>query len=228
MKTIPSLAGKVAVVTGASRGVGAGIAMLLGEQGATVYVTGRTTASKPGTIPGTISEVANSITTAGGVGIPVVCDHADDGQIKALFERVQAEQGHLDILVNNATAVGPDPFAPPPFWNKSLTISEQFTVGLRSAFVASYYAAPLLIAADVGLVVNVSYYGAVSYHLDPAYGATKAGLDKLTFDMAQDFKPYKVAVVSIWPGPTATEHARDLLSKLPNGDKILETSETPE
>ena len=77
MKTIPSLAGKVAVVTGASRGVGAGIAMLLGEQGATVYVTGRTTASKPGTIPGTISEVANSITTAGGVGIPVVCDHAD-------------------------------------------------------------------------------------------------------------------------------------------------------
>jgi NAD(P)-dependent dehydrogenase (short-subunit alcohol dehydrogenase family) len=129
MKTIPSLAGKVAVVTGASRGVGAGIATLLGEQGATVYVTGRTTASKPGTTPGTISEVADSITRAGGVGIAVVCDHADDAQIKALFERVKAEHGHLDILVNNATALGPDPYAPPPFWNKSLTISEQFTVG---------------------------------------------------------------------------------------------------
>src|SRR6266852_6365674 len=227
MKTISSLAGKVAVVTGASRGVGAGIATLLGEQGATVYVTGRTTASKPGTTPGTIGEVAESITTAGGVGIAVVCDHADDAQIKALFERVKAEQGHLDILVNNATAVGPDPFAPPPFWNKSLTISEQFTVGLRSAFVASYYAAPLLIAANKALVVNISYYGAVSYHLDPAYGATKAGLDKLTFDMAQDFEPYGVAVVSVWPGPTATERATFLVSKIPGGDKIIDNSETP-
>ncbi|MGA7629343.1 MAG: SDR family NAD(P)-dependent oxidoreductase [Terriglobales bacterium] len=115
MKTIPSLAGKVAVVTGASRGVGAGIATLLGEQGATVYVTGRTTASKPGTTPGTINEVADSITREGGVGIAVVCDHADDAQTRALFERVKAERGHLDILVNNATALGPDPYAPLPF-----------------------------------------------------------------------------------------------------------------
>src|SRR5258708_28210504 len=133
MKTIPCWAGKVAVVRGERRGVGAGIATLLGEQGATVYVTGRRTASKPGTTRGTIGEVAESITTAGGVGIAVVSDHADDAQIKALFERVKAEQGHLNILVNNATGVAPDPFAPPPFWNKSLTISEQFTVGLRSA-----------------------------------------------------------------------------------------------
>jgi len=93
--------------------------------------------------------------------------------------------------------------------------------------VASYYAAPLLIAADKALVVNISYYGAVSYHLDPAYGATKAGLDKLTFDMAQDFEPYGVAVVSVWPGPTATERAKSLISKLPGGDKIIENSETP-
>src|SRR5258705_12652816 len=160
MKTIPSLTGKVAVITGASRGVGAGIATLVGEQGATVYVTGRTTAWKPGKIPGTIGEVAEPITTAGGVGIAVVCDHGDDAQIKPLFERVKAEQGHLDILVNNATAVAPDPFAPPPFWNKSLTISEQFTVGLRSALIPGYYSAPLLIAADGALVVNVSFYGA--------------------------------------------------------------------
>src|SRR5258708_37183081 len=132
MKTIPSLAGKVAVVTGASRGVGAGIATLLGEQGATVYVTGRTTASKPGTAPGTISEVADSISKAGGVGIAVVCDHADDSQIKALFERVKAERGHLDILVNNATAVGPDPFAPPPFRNKTLTNSVHVPVGFST------------------------------------------------------------------------------------------------
>jgi NAD(P)-dependent dehydrogenase (short-subunit alcohol dehydrogenase family) len=202
------------------------IATLFGDQGATVYVTVRTTASKPGTTPGTIIEVAEAITTAGGVGIAAVCDHADDAHIKALFERVKAEQRHLDILVNNATAVGPDPFAPPPFWSKSLTISEQFTVGLRSAFVASYHAAPLLIAADGALVVNVSYYGAVSYHLDPTYGATKAGLDKLTFDMAQDFKPYKVAVVSIGPGPTATERSKSVIAKIPAGDKILASQQT--
>src|SRR5258707_14794911 len=127
MKTIPSLTGKVAVITGASRGVGAGIATLLGEQGATVYVTGRTTASKPGTIPGTIGEVAESITTAGGVGIAVVGDHADEAQNKGLFEREKAEQGNVNILVNKATAGGPDPLAPPPVWNKRLPIPAQIT-----------------------------------------------------------------------------------------------------
>ena len=227
MSSLPSLVGKVAVVTGASRGIGKGIATVLGEQGASVYVSGRTTAATPKATSGTINEVAETITASGGVGIAVRCDHADDAQIKALFERVKAEQGHLDILVNNATTLGPDPFAPPPFWTKSLAISEQFTVGLRSAFVASYYAAPLMIAANESLLVNISYYGAVSYHLDPAYGATKAGLDKLTFDMAQDFEPYGVAVVSLWPGPTATERAKALVSELPGGDNILENSETP-
>src|SRR6266404_3994743 len=227
MSSLPSLVGKVAVVTGASRGIGKGIATALGEQGASVYVTGRTTAATPKATSGTINEVAETITASGGVGIAVRCDHADDAQIKALFERVKAEQGHLDILVNNATTIGADPLAPPPFWKKSLAIAEQFTVGLRSAFVASYYAAPLLIAADKALVVNISYYGAVSYHLDPAYGATKAGLDKLTFDMAQDFEPYRVAVVSLWPGPTATERSKSVIAKLPGGDKIIENSETP-
>ena len=227
MRNLPSLAGRVAVVTGASRGIGKGIAMLFGERGATVYATGRTTAASRESASGTINEVAEAATAAGGVGIAVRCDHADDAQIKALFEQVKAEQGQLDILVNSATTLGLDPLAPPPFWNKSLAIADQFTVGLRSAFVASYYAAPLLIAADRALVVNISYYGAVSYHLDPAYGATKAGLDKLTFDMAQDFEPYGVAVVSLWPGPTATERAKFLISKLPGGDKIIEDSETP-
>jgi len=222
-----SLAGKVAVVTGASRGIGAGVATLLGERGATVYVTGRTTSSTPNATSGTIYEVADRITAAGGVGIAVRCDHADDAQIKALFEQVKTEQGHLHILINSATTLGADPLAPPPFWKKSLAIADQFTVGLRSAFVASYYAAPLLIAADKALLVSISYYGAVSYHLDPAYGATKAGLDKLAFDMAQDFAPYGVAVISVWPGPTATERAKSLISKLPGGDKIIENSETP-
>src|SRR5260370_1391622 len=227
MTSLPSLVVKVAVVPGASRGIGKGIATVLGEQGGRVYVSGRTAGDMAEASSGTINEVGETITASGGVGIAVRCDHADDAQIKALFERVKVEQGHLDILVNNATTLGPDPFAPPPFWTKSLAISEQFTVGLRSAFVASYYAAPLMIAANESLLVNISYYGAMSYHLDPAYGATKAGLDKLTFDMAQDFEPYGVAVVSLWPGPTATERAKALVSELPGGDNILENSETP-
>jgi NAD(P)-dependent dehydrogenase (short-subunit alcohol dehydrogenase family) len=216
MSSIPSLSGKVAVVTGASRGIGKGIARILGKQGAIVYMTGRSL------------ETVTETTEAIGTGIAAQCDHANDEQVRSLFERVKSEQGQLDILVNNATILGSNPFAPPPFWTKSIEIAAQFTVGLRSAFVASYYAGPLLASAAYALVVNISYYGAVSYHLDPAYGATKAGLDKLTFDMAQDFKPYGVAVVSLWPGPTATERARELVSKLPGGDKILETSETPE
>jgi len=99
-------------------------------------------------------------------------------------------------------------------------------VGLRSAFVASYYTGTSVDRGRWALVVNVSYYGAVSYRLDPAYGATKAGLDKLTFDMAQDFKPYRVVVLSIWPGTTATERAKSVLAKVPGSVKIVESAET--
>jgi NAD(P)-dependent dehydrogenase (short-subunit alcohol dehydrogenase family) len=228
MNHLPSLTGTVAVVTGASRGIGAGIATVLGKQGATVYVTGRSRKGDAASHSGTIDEVATSITDSGGRGIAAECDHANDTSVAAVFERVKQEQGKLDLLVNNATALGPDPFAPPPFWTKSLAITEQFQVGLRSAFIASYYAAPLLIKASRSLVVNVSYYGSVSYHLDPAYGATKAGLDKLTHDMAQDFRPFGVAVVSIWPGPTATERAKTIVAKLPGGEEILASQETPQ
>jgi NAD(P)-dependent dehydrogenase (short-subunit alcohol dehydrogenase family) len=219
---------KVVVVTGASRGIGKGIALALGSQGATVYVTGRTVAAGDAVSAGTVSETAKVITAAGGVGIPVVCDHADDEQVKALFERIASEQGHVDILVNNATAQAPDILKPPPFWTKSLRLADQMTVGLRSAYVSTYYAAPLLLSSQKALVVNISYYGAVSYFFDPAYGATKAGLDKMTWDMAQDFKEYPVAVVSIWPGGTATERNVAFLSQAPGGEEMLKSFETPQ
>ncbi len=107
-----ALQGKVAVVTGASRGIGKGIAMALGDAGATVYVTGRTTAAGQAKLPGTIGETAEAVTKRGGRGIAVACDHSDDTQIKRLFERVADEQqGQLDVLVNNVYKI-PDP----PAW----------------------------------------------------------------------------------------------------------------
>lgn len=136
-----SLVGRVAVVTGASRGVGRGIALALGAYGATVYVTGRTLDRTQGHTSGTLNEVTAELNTLGGRGIAVRCDHADDTQVSKLFDRVQAEHGRLDLLINNATAIGPNPLAPPPFWNKNLDIADQFIVGLRTAFVACYYAA---------------------------------------------------------------------------------------
>jgi NAD(P)-dependent dehydrogenase (short-subunit alcohol dehydrogenase family) len=225
---VPStLTHAVAVVTGSSRGIGKGIAVELGARGATVYVTGRTV--RPGThpLPGTIQQTADEVTAAGGTGIPVAVDHADDAQVRALFDRVTEEQGHLDLLVNNVSAVPSDATSPPPFWTKSPAAADQITVGLRSAYVATYFAAPLLLASDRALVVNISYYGSVSYHLDPAYGATKAGLDKMTWDMAQDFRERGVAVVSVWPGPTSTERSLALRPQLADGQDRANTSETP-
>lgn len=223
-----SMSGKIAVVTGASRGIGRGIALVLGAQGATVYVTGRSEAAGDHALPGTIHETADVITAAGGIGIAVACDHGDDAQVEALFAKVRQDHGRVDLLVNNAAYIPAECLNPPPFWTKPITLADQITVGLRSAYVSTYYAAPLLVAAHDALVVNISFYGAVSYHLDPAYGATKGGLDKMTSDMAKDFKPFGVTVVSVWPGPTLTEMAVSLLSALPAGEAMMETFETLE
>lgn len=134
---------KVALVTGASRGAGRGIARGFGELGYTVYVTGRTIT--PGdakgwdgsVLPGTVSETAAEVTAAGGIGIAVVCDHADDGQVAALFDRIASEQGRLDILVNNATFIHSQLIEKKPFWEKEIQAVDILDVGLRSAYVAS-------------------------------------------------------------------------------------------
>lgn len=195
----------VIVVTGASRGAGKGIALALGAQGATVYVTGRTKNEGDADLPGTVFATAAQITERGGKGIAVVCDHGDDNQVKALFERVQQEQGKLDILVNNALMVPDGLTDHGPFWSKPLALQDILNVGMRSTYVASYYAAPLLIAAGSGLLVNTSSFGGRCYMHGPAYGAGKAAVDKMAHDMAVDFKPHEVAVVSLWMGLLKTE-----------------------
>jgi dehydrogenase/reductase SDR family protein 1 len=197
------LAGQIAVVTGASRGVGKGAALGLGEAGATVYVTGRTI--EGGRIPGTVAETAEAVTALGGRGVPVVCDHADDAQTKALFDRVMAECGRIDILVNNAFAI-PEGRLHGPFWELPIDQWDTMhTVGLRSHFVASVFAAPAMIAAKRGLIVNVSSFGAKIYAISVAYGSGKAALDRMSRDMGRELLPHGVCAVSLWPGIVKTE-----------------------
>jgi NAD(P)-dependent dehydrogenase (short-subunit alcohol dehydrogenase family) len=206
---------RIAVVTGASRGAGKGIALALGAAGATVYVTGRSTAAGDSRYGGTVAETAQLITEAGGLGIAVAVDHADDQAVAALFGRIKQEHGKLDILVNNAADLNARTIDAGSFWEKPLEAVELLNVGLRSHFVASYYAAPLLIANGRGLIVNTGHYGAVCYFRGPVYGAQKAGADKMAADMAKELRPHNVAAVSIWMGALDTERARAYLASLP-------------
>ncbi|MBS0466533.1 MAG: SDR family NAD(P)-dependent oxidoreductase [Proteobacteria bacterium] len=201
------------MVTGASRGVGQGIAQALGAAGMTVYVTGRSTQEgerKLGAAPlhGTIHSSAAAVTAAGGRGIAVACDHGVDAQAAALFQRITVEQGRIDILVNNALAIDDSLIAPGRFWEKPLAQAQMLNVGLRSHYVASHHAAPLLLAAGkegAALVVFTSSFGAGCYMHGPAYGAQKAGCDKMAFDMAVDFEGTGVAALSLWLGVQRTE-----------------------
>ena len=213
----------IAVVTGATRGLGRGIARALGARGFTVYVTGRGADE--------LSKAAAEVTAAGGRGIATRCDHSSDEEVKALFDRVRADSGRLDILVNNAAAVYPrDLSTPGPFWQKPLHLVDMIDVGLRSNYVAAYHAAPLMIDAGDSLMAHISFYGAVSYFHGPAYGAAKAGTDKMSFDMAVDLRPHNVASVSIWPGFILSDMLKAFPREHlpPNVAASLPNFETPE
>lgn len=196
---------RVVLVTGASRGAGKGIAQAFGSLGDIVYVTGRTKKEGDAPLPGTVFATAEDINQRGGKGVAVICDHSDDEQVAALFAQIEKEHGRLDILVNNATYLHDDITAKGPFWEKSLNLCQILDVGLRSSYVASYYAAKLMAKQQRGLIVNTSSPGAACYMHGPAYGAQKAGHDKLAWDMAHDLRPFNVAAVSIWMGVLNTE-----------------------
>jgi NAD(P)-dependent dehydrogenase (short-subunit alcohol dehydrogenase family) len=219
----------VAVVTGASRGAGLGIAHALGRHGCTVYVTGRT--EKPGqsALAGTIHETAELVTAAGGEGVAVAVDHADDEQTKALFDRVEREQGRLDILVNNAAVIRDEMMARTPFWEKPTNVIDILDVGLRSGYVATVYAAPLMTPQHRGLVVFTSAPGAAHYVFGPSYGVHKAGVDKMAADMAVDFKEFGIASVSVWMGILLTERLKSIVAGAPEKfGAMLDIAETPE
>lgn len=196
---------RVVLVTGASRGAGKGIAQAFGSLGDIVYVTGRSQKEGDAPLPGTVFATAEEITRRGGIGVPVICDHSDDAQVAALFARILQEQGRLDILVNNATYLHDDLVKPGPFWEKSLDLVNILDVGLRSTYVTSWHAAKIMAEQKSGLIVTTSSPGAACYMHGAAYGAQKAGCDKMMHDMAIDLKPVNVTCVSIWMGVLKTE-----------------------
>ncbi|WP_460356087.1 SDR family NAD(P)-dependent oxidoreductase [Mycobacterium sp. ZZG] len=201
----------VAVVTGASRGAGLGIATALAGRGWRVYGTGRTVADD----------------APWGTGVRV--DHRDDDAVGALFDRVGAEAGRLDLLVNNAAVIADGLVSPKPFWQKPRDLADVLDVGLRSAYVASWHAAPLLIAQRHGLIAFTSSPGSVCYMHGPAYGAQKAGVDKMAADMAVDFRGTGVATVSVWMGILLTEKLRSAFDGNPDAlAAFAEQAETPE
>ncbi|EGD56586.1 SDR family NAD(P)-dependent oxidoreductase [Gordonia neofelifaecis] len=227
--------GKVAVVTGASRGAGKGIALALADAGAMVYVTGRTPrgGSSEDGLSGSIHATVDEIAERGGRAVAVPVDHRDDRQVADLFATVEREHGGLDILVNNAIALPAMPDSPTQgFWERSLDSElALLDVGLRSHYVAAHFAAPLLIK-NRGLLVQISSPGARTYlpgvH-GPTYGAGKAGGDKMTYDMAQELRPHGVTVMSLWPGILATERVLANVEADPDlVGKVFPSLETPE
>jgi NAD(P)-dependent dehydrogenase (short-subunit alcohol dehydrogenase family) len=210
------LEGTVALVTGASRGVGKGIAVGLGEAGATVYITGRTAEEGRAAVPlsGNVHATADEVTRAGGRGIAVVCDHTDDEQTRAVFARIAAEQnGRLDVLVNNVWGgyefyrTGESRFwEERGFWDAPFSrFDRMFTAGVRAHYVCAALAAPLMIARGAGLIVNVSYHASKMTMLGVAYGAAKAADDHMAACMAHELAPHRVTAVALWPGLVRTE-----------------------
>jgi NAD(P)-dependent dehydrogenase (short-subunit alcohol dehydrogenase family) len=200
-----ALDGKVAVVTGGSRGIGKGAALELAEAGATVYVTARSVKEGDAPLPGTVAQTVQEVEALGGTGIAVGCDVRNDEALRDLFKRVDAEQKRLDVLVNSAF-YDPGMDAAKPFWETPLSWYDDLNAaGTRGAYVATYFAAPLMVRQGSGLIANISSMGAVHHFLNTAYGMGKAALDKLTKDAGRELKPHGVATVSIWPYLVKTE-----------------------
>jgi NAD(P)-dependent dehydrogenase (short-subunit alcohol dehydrogenase family) len=197
------LDGKIVLVTGASRGGGKGIALVLGEEGATVYVSARSVRGEPTTLarPGTIDDTAEELSARGGTGIPVRCDHTDDTQVEALFRQIRTNHGRLDLLVNNAWSgyeIPPDPSL--AFWEIEWRHWDlMFDGGLRAAAFASTLAAPLMLEAGSGLIVNITWV-LDRPHGHAFYEVVKNATNKLTEQMADDLRPHGVACVAVSPG----------------------------
>ncbi|WP_336210904.1 SDR family oxidoreductase [Nonomuraea sp. LPB2021202275-12-8] len=216
--------GAVAVVTGAARGVGRGIALVLGETGATVYVTDRESRHhRHSALPGTVEDTAEQVSERGGRGIPVRVDHHDDAAVESLFDRVRDEQGGLDLLVANACNGNALPFEGGPFWTLPLEHwHNMIDIGVRSHLVTVHYAAPLLIERR-GLAVLTGYADpeaeVIAGHL--FYDLAMTSVSRLAHSMAHDLRPHGVTALVLSPGFTRTEAIIAVLGEdVPGGDSV--------
>jgi NAD(P)-dependent dehydrogenase (short-subunit alcohol dehydrogenase family) len=220
----------VAVVTGASRGVGKGIALALGEAGATVYLTGRSDVG--GTtegLPGTIRDTADAVTQRGGQGVAVHCDHTADADVEALFTRVTQEQGRLDVLVNNVWG-GYEQFNwsrfSASFWEQPLRQWHgMFESGVRAHLVASRLAAPLMLSNHRGLIVHTTAWDRDKYLGNLFYDVAKTAVNRLAFGMARELQPHDIAVVALAPGFVGTER---VLAAFAGAGRAPDNLESPE
>lgn len=228
-----SLEGKIAIVTGASRGAGRGIALLLGEAGATVYVTGRSvreSSSRP-ELPGTtIEETAEMVTARGGVGIPVRCDHTNDQEVESLFSRVEAEQGRLDILVNNVWGgyeKDPNGLFPGPFWEQPMwRWDAMFQAGVRAHYSASRLAAQLMIPNKQGLIINTTFYDRGKYFQPLSYFLAKNTINQMAYGMGLELREHNIAAIALSPGWMRTEAVLAVIA--PDGEPKPEDYEQTE
>jgi NAD(P)-dependent dehydrogenase (short-subunit alcohol dehydrogenase family) len=209
------LGGQAAVVTGATRGVGGGIARELARLGARVFITGRTLADEPARADGIRS---------------IRCDHRVDDEVDAAFARIMSEAGAVDVLVNNVWGgyermiEGADFTWPRPFWEQPLwRWDAMFAAGVRAHYRASQIVARSMVARRRGLIVNISSFAAQKHAGNVAYGVAKAATDKMTSDMAAELNAHGVAVVSLYPGLVRTEKVMAAAQFLD-----LSNSESPE
>ncbi len=231
---IKNIKGKVAIIAGASRGVGKGVALGLAEHGATIYIVGRT--EKDDDLPqflkgATIYQTMNEVNELGGIGIACKCDLNKDEEIEQLFETVMQEQGRLDILVNSAWPADKHImggyFFNTPFWEQPVSLLDDFIrIGIRSNYVTSRLAAQIMTKQKRGLIVNISYFAGRRYWVNIANGVSKAAIDKLSADTAHELKKYGVAVISLYPDKVKTEG----MMAFENKDAIfdLADSESPQ
>ncbi|XP_061421502.1 dehydrogenase/reductase SDR family member 1 [Lethenteron reissneri] len=226
-----SLSGRVCIVTGASRGIGKGIALQLAEAGATVYITGRNQE--------TLRQAAEEVEARGGRCVPVSCDSTKEEEVRALFERVRREQkGRLDILVNNAYAGVKTIFSGigKPFWEQPATDWDDINnTGLRGHYLCSVYASQMMVELGQGLIVVISSMGGLRYLFSVPYGVGKAACDRLAADCAVELRKHNVAYVSLWPGAVRTELVQELVARDTEKSiteqrmaKAFENGETPE
>jgi NAD(P)-dependent dehydrogenase (short-subunit alcohol dehydrogenase family) len=227
------LTGKVAMVTGATRGAGRGIAVTLGAAGATVYVTGRSTKGQSTTenLPGTIEETAEMVTELGGTGIAVRCDHTVDSDVEELFGRVEREQGRIDLLVNNAWGGYEHhdyrKFSA-PFHEQPLRHWEgMFTAGVRAALIASRFAVSLMIPRKHGLIVNITAWDRDRFLVNVFYDVAKGAINRMTYGIARELRPHNVAAIALAPGFMRTERVAAAFEAVANKE-YLNFTESPE